>query len=578
MAPAAMAGTRLPQRPAKPGSLTGSINTITNGGSIGPLRTQEVALRYGTTLPLQRSVPRPSSAALAARVVRRNVERASSATELGASNTGGKGLTSTIAAVAAAAPGLEYLEHAAEAADPWPGLNGARARPQSAAAGRSASRDFAAALASGALHRQPEHGQPEAFPGIKTIGSIVGRGRPAPAEAQTQLEIFGSCGGSHGSRPANALRRALSAGALGRQFHPQLRPNTMLYRVASASPSPIRQASYAGRSASPARNLSASFLFDEIIRRDRTYGQLLLEIKAGYETFMADRGVNCPPNTLINLEEVSESHVVPEVTARSTEAQTETGAAEVAVEAVRRPWIEEAEGSATDRAGGNSTSRRRAPAKVRKLEKENAALRELVRRFRGELNGEIMMPPLALSSIASIKDEKPEAQAHESASEASTDRTQDNADIEPSGIQAEAVRAVNAALSAWSSKEPLAFAALGRGPSERPSHVPALDFSALMELLEYDEEEEEEEEEDDDEYEDEVEAGLRMGLGIPAAPGAPMLRPSRREDSSSAEEPDQVLPLKRHMRKSKTVSAEDGLAFLQDSSSVEEPDDVDTAR
>merc|ERR1711879_10294 len=83
-------------------------------------------------------------------------------------------------------------------------------------------------------------------------------------------------------------------------------------------------------------------------------------------------------------------------------------------------------------------------------------------------------------------------------------------DEDSSPMRAKAERDVTAALSLWCADEPLA-AGVGRIPPPRPAHVPSLDFSRLLELLEYGDESEDEEEVDGD-YEEVYEDQLRQAL------------------------------------------------------------------
>ncbi|CAE8737242.1 unnamed protein product [Polarella glacialis] len=180
----------------------------------------------------------------------------------------------------------------------------------------------------------------------------------------------------------------------------------------------------------------------------------------------------------------------------------------MAVEAARRPWIEDTDGSTTERRDSKeviSSSRRRAPAKVKKLEKENEALRELVRRFRTELCGGVSaIPPIAIGTmkpapaVGALRHPSPRP-ASAAGSFCSEVPSIVEAVDDPTSAR------VSAALSAWASEEPLA-AAIGSWASRPPySAVPALDFSRLMELLEDEDDEEEEEEEETDRMDDEFE-------------------------------------------------------------------------
>ncbi|CAE8618500.1 unnamed protein product, partial [Polarella glacialis] len=340
-------------------------------------QSQEAALRYGTTLPLRRA-PRPVSGIAD---VTHPVARRSQGPVVASGPAASEGFADVGNTTGPSGDVTNVLLGS------WPH----RTRPHSAVV-TSASKEFAAALAAGrgSLSQQFALGESSGMGARSTsIGSLLGRQQPNSPPSARQEE-FGARGGSHGSRPATALRRAASAGALGRQV--PLPRQTLPYRVtADVTAAPDGRPGFGP-------NLSASLLFEECIRRDRAYGQLLREIKAAYDGFLRDRGVTSPPTALISMP----STVAPvEDTARS--AGEALGAAEMAVEAARRPWIEDIDGSTTERRDGKeviSSSRRRAPAKVKKLEKENEALRELVRRFRTELCGGVSaIPPIAIGTM-----------------------------------------------------------------------------------------------------------------------------------------------------------------------------------
>lgn len=135
----------------------------------------------------------------------------------------------------------------------------------------------------------------------------------------------------------------------------------------------------AAEAAARGEPLSPAELFDEVIRRDKTFGDLLSEIKAAYESFLLDRGAPLPLNPLPPPPPAPMPK--PAVAAALVALSTGGGplsAAELAVDAVRRPWI----GLGTDGGGG------RGRKQVLALERENEALRCLVQRLQGEANGQ----------------------------------------------------------------------------------------------------------------------------------------------------------------------------------------------
>lgn len=170
------------------------------------------------------------------------------------------------------------------------------------------------------------------------------------------------------------------------------------------------------------------------MRTDEFFGTILKEIKASY------KATEQPVPTVFS----------------------EASPAEIAVDAIRRPWIEDGnDTNDCDTARANSSPL--PPEKVRQLEQENLALRELLRRCHGQLKRR---------PVASAQSELLPVKAAPQAPQATS-------------------------LSVWSSPEPLA-AKMRRPPPDRPSSVPALNLSEIDDESEYDEGEEEE----DDYYED----------------------------------------------------------------------------
>ncbi|CAJ1393779.1 unnamed protein product [Effrenium voratum] len=273
-----------------------------------------------------------------------------------------------------------------------------RTRPQSAAATKLASQGFAAAMAQRMEMGEGKESRAGRSPSSSHIGNLVGRRRVAHLAAAAQ---------GPNARP----QRAQSAGALGcsppslRQFQVEERPRSM-----------------SGSEQKP-RQEEGSCIFEEIMRTDDFFGPILQEIKASYKA-------------------VDERPASP---------------AEIAVDAIRRPWLDEVSdsGRETERAAARRSLQ---PDQVRQLEKENAALRELLRRFHSELKR------------GSAEGRKAKGQAA-------------------------------ASLSVWASPEPLA-AAMRRPPRRRPTRVPALNLSQVDDLSDdYEEEEEEAYDMDGDDYE-----------------------------------------------------------------------------
>jgi len=367
----------------------GSKGSMSSLRSMRTSHLQAASLRFGTTLTLHRPVPRPSSAAGVACIIRRGTKVAEAE------------------AVSDTPSGI-----AGNVSEP---LAGAR-RPQTAVptkSSRLSSEGFAAAMSALRTGAGSEIRDSRQSPGGRSIGSLVGRGRGVAhcaAAAQAHNE----------SMPRGTpLPRSSSAGALGRCDKVQAGAGG----GAVASRAPVA-AGEAG-------------IFEEIIRTDQFFGPILQEIKASYKAILLDKK--------------------PALDGKAS-------AAEIAVDAVRRPWTGGTEigdgGEETERAG----SRGRQPAdKVQRLEEENAALRELVRRFHIKL-----------------KQDNPT-------------KVQPGRDPCAGRLHQKAV----SLPSVWSSPEPLAAAML-RPPRRRPTLVPALNLSDIWDSSEYEEEEEEEADDNDD--------------------------------------------------------------------------------
>lgn len=225
----------------------------------------------------------------------------------------------------------------------------------------------------------------------------------------------GTCGAVEGasSGPWKLQTKRLKQPSMGEQVvSPHRRGKMLLHRVSSDFGRPARPqawtASVVGSSVSkdqlkdlaaallPAATrqaglrdepLSPSELFDAVIRRDKTFGDLLFEIKAAYESFLLDHDVPLPVNPL----------PVPEVKQQPRKSRISLVAAmslsdlfslndndeddfkpsEMAVDAARRPWIDLQEGS---------PSQERQVKKAHQLERENEALRLLVERLQAEVD------------------------------------------------------------------------------------------------------------------------------------------------------------------------------------------------
>lgn len=351
-----------------------------------------------------RPVSRPSSASQAATLVRRAVEVPDDKVENSdkMDGSGSKPSQARIRPVSAVPVGLSGSMPTAT----YP----ARTRPQSAAATKLASQGFAAAMVA-VKHSTPQIQRPTSSLGHSHhIGRLVGRGRIAHMAAAAQ------------ARNQSPPKRALSAGHSAPCLRPAIRPEVTV--EAPSAGLDARQ----GKRPSQEKLQGDKCVFEEIMRTDEFFGTILKEIKASYK---------------------STEQPVPTVF-------SEASPAEIAVDAIRRPWIEDGtDTNDCDTARANSSPL--PPQKVRQLEQENLALRELLRRCHGQLKRR----PVA------------------------------SAQSEPLPV------AAATSLSVWSSPEPLA-AKMRRPPPDRPSSVPALNLSEIDDESEYDEGEEEE----DDYYED----------------------------------------------------------------------------
>lgn len=136
-----------------------------------------------------------------------------------------------------------------------------------------------------------------------------------------------------------------------------------------ASPSQADVASNDGCSgtAGAVEAIDAAQLFEEVIRRDRTFGPLLQDIKVAYDVFLQERGGSAP--AAINLAALQEE-LTAESPANGVRSVPSISSAELVLDAARR--------SALDDESRNHMQR------VLSLEQENRALRAHVKRLRVE--------------------------------------------------------------------------------------------------------------------------------------------------------------------------------------------------
>jgi len=145
--------------------------------------------------------------------------------------------------------------------------------------------------------------------------------------------------------------------------------------------------------------LSAEELFEQVIRRDNTFGSLLQEIKVAYESFLGEHGVAIPsdpiaiagPSTSVAARTQPQPDAVP-----PTPPDVRSNHAELAVDAARRRLWKEMQEDMTARNGDEVEE-------CDALERENAALRKLVKRLRVDLVAESEM----LEGEAIVKEAKP---------------------------------------------------------------------------------------------------------------------------------------------------------------------------
>lgn len=225
-----------------------------------------------------------------------------------------------------------------------------------------------------------------AHTGRKTLKQLVaghgGKVAAAIAKGKSHLlaaeEVLMSCSMANlqckPQRPASAssLRSAKSTGSRKNSNPRNLLPGAgSRPACVSKIPTPARSRPSLGaslrrptidRSGTP---LSAPALFDEVIRRDRTYGPILAEIKVAYETFLEDQGASVPQDPIAVVGAAGEGSAASGARPSCLRRPAEHSAAtELAVDAARRRWLEPEECE---------------------LERENAAVRALVERLQVEL-------------------------------------------------------------------------------------------------------------------------------------------------------------------------------------------------
>lgn len=155
--------------------------------------------------------------------------------------------------------------------------------------------------------------------------------------------------------------------------------------------------------------LNAEQLFEEVIIRDHTFGSLLQEIKAAYDSFLSDHGVSIPedavgivgPGAGASSAARSSAPIRPPVTPPEIRARPPSEHSEHAIDRARRRWMIELEEDLTVRRDDSKESS--------ELERENAALRRLVKRLRVDLaaeNGSAAKVPAAKAPPAQASSQK----------------------------------------------------------------------------------------------------------------------------------------------------------------------------
>lgn len=255
--------------------------------------------------------------------------------------------------------------------------------------------------------------------------------------------------------------------------------------------------------------LRAGDLFDQVIRRDRTYGALLQEIKDAYEVYLGERDLPLPtaliPTSWATVDACDNSASLDihrgGVHAIASPEADSSGLFESAVDAARRPWLE-----------AEDDTQRGEFVKVREMEQENEALRALVQHLQvGGSSGRASGLTPAGAGINMVRQ-----------------RSAARPPALPLDVQAQPVRKGFAADSASVPREPLESARSDTSAGStlpwvsddplhrrreateerRPEIIPELDFTHLLDLLG----DEDYESSNDEEYlDEELDEGFQPG-------------------------------------------------------------------
>jgi hypothetical protein len=171
------------------------------------------------------------------------------------------------------------------------------------------------------------------------------------------------------------------------------RPKPNLDTQSSPSPSPSASASAPASASTSSKSLGAGALFEEAIRRDSTYGELLREIKEAYESFLGAQGLTVPEDPVGVLQaDFEDAAVLTIATGESAAAsQKRSGQSssrgkggdsmgELLVDAARQRCFEDVEGEDQEADEEEDITR------VLAFERENAALRKLIGRLRRDIS------------------------------------------------------------------------------------------------------------------------------------------------------------------------------------------------
>jgi len=222
-------------------------------------------------------------------------------------------------------------------------------------------------------------------------------------------------------------------------------------------------------------------IFAEVVWRDRVYGALLGDIKAGYETFLSQHGAEAPRTPIRFCRDGEVLVPVPDPPPPACDTT------EQVVEAARRWWVEPSD----------IVSRVGAEARIKELELENAALQSFIARLQCELTNEAAAAKATGTALGPLQNRDgahqptvkiiqryssaPAGEFHVGAAQqdvcvlaeppSSAPATPRGGDVTPSNASSASLE------DAWR---------VMKRPSplfERPPHVPALDLSQLMHLL-----------------------------------------------------------------------------------------------